>query len=164
MFVFRKLPSRWNSPTPVSRAAPARWAELPGCPRQPLQRWGTSPLLERLQNQQMVAASPGGRQGTGQLQHVRERPLCLPWTRPVCRKGPFLLADEAGVWLYPERVLRGAGSAVTAEGDQGLSPQQSPLPPGEPGARPPARSEADQTLQLFRGGRAHGVFRAGQRL
>lgn len=84
MFVFRKLPSRWTSPTPVSRAASACWAEQPGCPRQPLQRWGPSPLLERPQNQQMVAASPGGRRG--------DRPAS---TSP--RASPLLAEDPAGV-------------------------------------------------------------------
>ena len=103
--------------------------------------------------------------GTGQPQQVPERPLCLPRTQQVCWKGPFLLADETGVWFLPARVLS-SGSRVRRDGGgrTGLSPQQSPLPPGEPGARPPARAEADQTLQLFRGGRAHGVFGAGQRL
>lgn len=57
------------------------------------------PLLERLQNQQMVAASTRG-WGTRQLQQVPENPLCQSWTQQVCWEEPFLLPDEAGVWFF----------------------------------------------------------------
>lgn len=73
---------------------------------------GASPLLERLQNQQMVAASPGGRRG--------DRPASA---RP--RASPLLAVDPAGVL---ERVFPAGGR------DRGVvlpraCPEERPLGP-----------------------------------
>lgn len=103
------------------------------CPRQPLRCWEPASLLERLQNQQMVA----------RLEEAGDRPASAV---PSACRGPGRCAGK-GLSCWGSR--QGCGSSAQsrgssrvlsmAQGDQGLSPQPSPLPPGEPGARPPAR-------------------------
>lgn len=139
----------------------ACWAEQPGCP-QAATLQGPRPLVRKTAEPADGGGQPWREGGTGQ---PLTSPLCLPWTRQVCWKGPSCWGSRQGCGFLPAQ-SRGAGS------------RGPPVHAGETRAFLPSRplclqeslvlsslgcAEADQTLQLFRGGRAHGVFGAGQR-